>query len=537
MKPAAKSPAANRNRMAVDPAPILCTILDPEHFESLDRYRPSLELRSLVEQICTQDWQITADGFWTRCVPPEYSFNIQGWKIHISATESSAMEMLQRIIPLLAQERVAFKFASDRRMVRLSTSKNWPRSGGGKFITIYPKDAEHFVRLLELCHQASKGVSGPYILSDRPYKDSRVVYYRYGGHKLMDMLDAHGVHIPVILSSDGQVVADERVAFYKTPDWVKDPFQETLGASPLARSPSANDQIKLKDRYVINGAIKYSNAGGIYTGTDLHTGRPVICREARPFIRFGGEDGTDAITLLQKEARILEKLNETGITPHFVDLFSQWEHWFLVEEHLQAESLWGIAMEAIFGHSSQDPAKLFRFYHNTIVKLTRGLQIVHEHQVVLRDFTKQNVLFTHDGQVKFIDFELAYELDRCDRPVAGCTEGYASPEQMSNRIPTVEQDYYALGALILDSLAFTSAGLPLNRGGVLAGLKQVLDDFALPSGLLNIVEGLTEPDPHSRWRPDDVLSALSHMEVRAGDNSPSSAGTDSCPEAGTAGYG
>jgi len=515
MKSSASNNDVTRNRMVLTPAAILYTILDAEHFESLDRYQASPELRCIVEGICTPDWQIQADGFWTRCSPLQYKFNAQGWKIHISATERTATRILQLVVPVLKEEEVAFKFASDLRMVRFSTSKNWPRSGGGKFITVYPKDLNQFLRLLDLCHNATKGFAGPYILSDRPYLDSKVVFYRYGGHKIISSVTARGLHVPMILSPQGDLVPDERVAFYKKPEWIQEPFNDQA-ASGSDTSLSRRDTLKLNGRYHVTGALKYSNTGGVYTGTDLQTGERVIIREARPFVTFGGNDGTEAIALLKKEARVLKKLEASTLTPRFIDLFQQWEHWFLVEEYIQAETLWGYIMNAIFGWSSHEAPKLFAFYRETIVALTKGLQLIHNHQIIVRDLTKTNVMFTADGQAKFIDFELAYEIGGDELPVAGSTEGYASPEQLAHQTPTPEQDYYALGALILESLTFTAGGLRLNRDGIFSGLKQVLDDFSLPAGLLDIVRGLTDLDPTRRWTPYQVLEIIERMEVPAG---------------------
>src|SRR6185503_13721594 len=122
-----------------------------------------------------------------------------------------------------------------------------------------------------------------------------------------------------------------------------------------------------------------------------------------------------------------------------------------------------------------------------------------------------------EHQVKFIDFELAYELDRDDLPIHGWTEGYASPEQLSNNRPTPEEDYYALGSLIVDLINVTASGLSLNREGVLTGLKQILDDFGLPQVFCDVVRGLTDPALTKRWRPEQTLRALDGLTVSSPD--------------------
>jgi serine/threonine protein kinase len=486
------------------------TFLDPQYFETIERYRPTRELIGIVEDLTGDGWDIKSGGFWTNCAPNDYKYQIQGWKIHVSSNRVTAIELLKRIVPLLVEESVAFKFCSDLRMVALGNSKNWPRTGAGKFITIYPGDVEQFKRIIECCYQVTKDFAGPYILTDRPYKDSKVIFYRYGEHTGVSYLNAHGVRVHTILSPEGERMSDDRVPFFRLPDWLTDPF----GATSM---PSSNGgEVWLNGRYRVTGAIRYSSFGGLYSAEDTKTGQSVIIREARPM--FSDEhDWGNSVRLLEKEARILQKLGPTGLTPRFVDMFKEWEHWFLVQEQLDAESLWGYTMNLTLGSAERTSAELLKGFLDTIRTLVEGLQVVHANQIVLRDFTKSNVLFTDNHQVKFIDFELAYEMDRNDRPISGWTEGYASPEQLSNKLPTPEEDYYALGALILDMINVTASGLPLNREGVLAGLNQVLDDFGLPRIFGEIIRGLTAPDPATRWRPEKIMMALDGIRVESPD--------------------
>src|SRR5205823_6508460 len=118
---------------------LLCLFLDPEYFESINRYQPTPEIASLVEHYCDKTWEITRRGFWTYCTPNGYRHIPQGWKIHISGVPQTALDLIRRIAPILIIDGVPFKFCSDLCMVQLASSKNFPPSGGGKFITIYPR--------------------------------------------------------------------------------------------------------------------------------------------------------------------------------------------------------------------------------------------------------------------------------------------------------------------------------------------------------------------------------------------------------------
>src|ERR1051325_6469153 len=126
--------------MRSDQPRFFLTFLDPEYFETIDRYQPSRELISFVEDLTGDRWHSKPGGFWTNFAPNNFAHQVQGWKIHVSSNVETAVELLRRIVPLVVDENIAFKFCSDLRMVGLGNTKNWPRTGAGKFITIYPAD-------------------------------------------------------------------------------------------------------------------------------------------------------------------------------------------------------------------------------------------------------------------------------------------------------------------------------------------------------------------------------------------------------------
>lgn len=485
------------------------TLLDDEYFESIERYRSASEYREIGEALCGGEWSVTPGGFWTQFVPPDYTFLPYGWKIHVSATVANGPETLRRIVPLLVQQRVAFKFCADPAMHDLGLNKNWPRAGAGKFMTIYPQSEAEFRNLIEQCAAAMEGLRGPYILSDRPFPGSATVFYRYGEHRPNRRITASGMPESILVGPDGQIASDARQAYFRLPPWVTDPFEDKLDV--VAPGP---DGIVLKGRYRITTAERYSAIGGIYGGRDEATGEDIIIREVRPLL---GSNTYDPIKILHKEARILQRLASTHLVPRFIDKFQEWEHWFVVQERLNAESLWGYAINFTKMQSAYDvqtSGDLFDAIRKTIQKLVIALGTVHAHQVVLRDLTKSNVMFTRDtDEVRFIDLELAFELDRDDAPIAGWTVGYASEGQLRNERPTPADDHYALGALIHDMLVFTASGLPANRSGVLAGLSLILSDLGLPLVLRDVVEGLTAPDPTRRWSLERVLEALEPARV------------------------
>ncbi|WP_225413696.1 class III lanthionine synthetase LanKC [Stigmatella hybrida] len=495
--------------MFSDRPDFLYSLLDDDYYESIESYVSSPEYLEQVRPHLDDSWRVQVGGYWTYCrLGPDAPRLAEGWKIHLAASELSDLELLRRTVPLLAREKVAFKFCADRRMLQLSSHKNMPRTGAGKFVAIYPSSQESFVRLLALLDEATQGMKGPFLLTDRPYKASKVVYYRYGEHYGYDVLHPSGRRTAVIRSPEGKWVSDERKGYFKLPPWITDPFSDW---KPVER-PKQGAGVPLQNRYRVQAAMKFHGAGGIYRGVDTQTGSNIIIREARPVLG-GTDEDEEGFRLLQKEGRILSKLGPTGYTANFVALFKEWEHLFLVQEQLSAESLWGYSMGFFHGSTELLPSHLFTRIRDTIRKIIAGLKTVHAHDVVLRDITRNNVMFTASHEVKFIDLEFAYELDRTEAPIENWTPGYTSPEQRENGRPHPADDHYAMGALILDMVSFSAPGLDLNREGILASYRQTLADYELPGELYDITVGLLEPERQRRWDLDRVLKVLETCRV------------------------
>src|SRR5215469_8096742 len=382
----------------------LYNLIDRDYHEKFDAYRPrTADFCHLVSARLPSGWTIQRQGLWFHCGSPQNSVPQQGWKIHASATPANAREVLQRISSVLLERAdTDFKFALDMSTLFLLNSKNWSRGGSGKFITIYPHNNRHFLDLIDQLHRATEGLYGPYILSDHRYKNSNVLFYRYGGMRSRDALNIKGERIPMLVAPDGTEIPDQRMAYPVTPSWE---------ASPLPVNGPADDSEMhgIKDgRYQIEQVLAFSNAGGVYRAIDSHTGKRVVIKEARPCVN-STLDGYDAVELLKKEHRLLTLLQDTGIAPQPLDLFKEWEHWFLIEEYIQ-----GLSMAA---HSSEHNVLLrtrpgeeqYRTWYETFravcLSLAKIIEVLHQHGIVFADLSTNNlIVLTGKSELKVIDF-------------------------------------------------------------------------------------------------------------------------------------
>src|SRR5262244_53061 len=109
---------------------------------------------AVVEQAMIGDphgpWTTSVRGMWCVARPAGRRLRGQGWKLHLSATPNSVLDLLAVALPVLVAERCAFKVAATLDAVRWLNSAKCPRGTGGKCVTVYPNDDEQFARLAAL---------------------------------------------------------------------------------------------------------------------------------------------------------------------------------------------------------------------------------------------------------------------------------------------------------------------------------------------------------------------------------------------------
>ncbi|HEV3040325.1 MAG TPA: class III lanthionine synthetase LanKC [Candidatus Angelobacter sp.] len=503
-------------------------LLNKDYPETFDSYTPDKkDFHDVVSAKLPAGWEISRRDIWFHCSSGQNAMPLQGWKIHISATLAHAHEIIDRVSAiLLAHLDTNFKFVLDVPMLSLLNGKNWSRGGSGKFITIYPPGNARFLELIEEIHVATNGLTGPYILSDHRYKDSNVVYYRYGGMRLYEVLNIKGERTPMLLGPGGLPVPDQRCAYPVTPSWVDAPvpFNGT--------SNEGEDGHKIGNgRYTIETVVGHSNAGGVYKAFDQLTNTRVIIKEARPHVS-ASSDGYDAIDLLKKEHRLLCLLSDTGISPRPVDLFQEWEHWFLVEEYIEGTLMSNhSAAHNVLLSTRPEPEDYQRWYgifRKLCISLARISDILQSRNIVFADLSTYNLIVASGkNELKVIDFEAAYQ-PGIDPPSSVYTPGFTSPERLSGGTAGFEDDRYSVGAVLMAYL-FPFNGLfhlkPHAKAGIMAAIQQ---DARLPLSTAEMILDLLGDDPTRRPTPADMSQVLQATPVCCGPT----AGNETQPQDG-----
>lgn len=218
------------------------------------------------------------------------------WKIHVSSKLHDFQTVLGIVQDLLMPLRVNFKFARSVEVVQSLLSFAVAPGSSGKLITIYPNSEPEALRLMELLRTRLSEFVGPEILTDMPFKDSKVVFFRYGRHKPTNQWP------PVLIGPNGERFTDDRRPYFHLPSWITHTFpsdSEITGAS-------------VRKKYTFTGIIKHATTGNIYLASNRLTHNLVIIKEARKYIL----DGPHSYKTFHRKLEYLNarKLRDAGCT-------------------------------------------------------------------------------------------------------------------------------------------------------------------------------------------------------------------------------
>jgi len=391
-------------------------------------------------------WQHTIDDFWHYVRPTGHQLPEQGWKLHVPATPLSACVVLSRCVEVFAEHRCTFKFAKTMRELQVLLEPNADRGSAGKFVTVYPNDDEHAVRVATALHEATLGLPGQTILTDRRFRSNSQVFYRYGPFAPETMLTNDGEYVSILRDGNGKALVDRRGIGRPVPDWLADPFQERH-VEPV----SVPRTVLIGGRFQVHKAIRQSNRGGVYLATDTETGAEVILKRFRRFTA-AALDGTDSLNRARAEARMLDALGPTGASPRILGLLNENGDMFVAMARSSGVPLRRFVARNLRPTPSGTLAMDLSTVLNLAAQLVELVAEVHAAGYVLGDLTPNNVMVSDEGRLVLIDLESA--LRSWEVTVRLTTKAYTAPEEIARSrlvapAPAVTADLYGLGATLL----------------------------------------------------------------------------------------
>jgi tRNA A-37 threonylcarbamoyl transferase component Bud32 len=452
-------------------------------------------------------WQHTVDDFWHYVLPAGHRLPGQGWRLHVPATPLSACVVLSRCVEVFVGHRCAFKFARTMRELQVLLEPNADRGAAGKFVTAYPDDDEHAVRVATALHEATLGLPGQTILTDRRLRSNSQVFYRYGPFAPETTLTTDGEYVSILRDGNGNAVTDRRGIGRPVPDWLTDPFQDK-DIVPV----SVPKSVPVGGRFTVHKAIRQSNRGGVYLATDTVTGTEVILKRFRRFTA-AAVDGTDSLNRARAEARMLDVLGPSGASPRILGLLNENGDMFVAMTKVSGVPLRRFVARSLRPTPSGTLAMALPTVLNLAAQLVDLVAEVHAAGYVLGDLTPNNVMVTDDDRLVLIDLESA--LRSWEVTVRLTTKAYTAPEEIARTrlvapAPAVTADLYCLGATLLylasGSHPPAAEGARVvdlvdrmaARNPVVAALRPVIstllaDDPAARPSLAEVREFLREP--------------------------------------------
>jgi tRNA A-37 threonylcarbamoyl transferase component Bud32 len=449
-------------------------------------------------------WHHTVDEFWHYVQPADRRSPRQGWKLHVPATPLSACVVLSRCIEVFARHRCAFKFAKSMWELQVLLEPNADRTSAGKFVTGYPEDDEHAVRVAADLHEATLGLPGQLILTDRRFRSNSQVFYRYGPFEPRKTLTNDGEYVSVLLDGDGNAIVDSRGIGRPVPEWLSDPFQdEHVEPVQVPRS------VLIGGRFQVHKAIRQSNRGGVFLAEDTQTGTEVILKRFRRHTA-AALDGTDSLNRARAEARMLDALGPTGASPRFLGLLNENGDMFVA-----AELISGVPLRRFVARNLRPTASGALAVDPSVALDLAGqlcdlIAEVHAAGYVLSDLTPNNVMVTDENRLVLIDLESA--LRSWEVTVRLTTKAYTAPEETARTrlvapAPAVTADLYGLGATLM-YLASGSHPPAADRTDVVALVERMAGRNPVVAMMAPMITGLLAEDPRARPSVPEVRSFL-----------------------------
>lgn len=421
----------------------------------------------------------------------------QGWKLHVSATILTAGRVLIAVAEELRTRGVLFKAPGTlSELHKLNCGYYYGASQIGKFLTVYPRVPDEAADLAARLDELTRGIGGPSVPFERPYRLGSRVFYRYGSFQSVNAR-FEGDVLPALRAPDGQLVPDERTYTFFEPSWCPSPFP----APPASRRrPSM-----FGTRYLVYESLIQRGKGGVYQALDMAEVPFKLCivKEGR---RHGETDwgGRDGRARVKTEAHVLRELASAGVrVPLIRDIFEEKRNLYLVLEYLGEQTLERRIRDAV------------------VLPIENALELaaamaalvgeVHESGWAWRDVKPRNIIVDDTGMLNAVDFEGACRPGARDVPPWG-SEGYVPLEWLDPMTDHIKNDLFALGVSCYQILAGArSFGLAIdNIKKISIGRRR----RQVPSDARRIVAALLDSNPNHRPRARAAAEAFAAAASR-----------------------
>jgi serine/threonine protein kinase len=290
-------------------------------------------------------------------------------------------------------------------------------------------------------------------------------------------------------------------------DWKLNRQVDVLGGSKEEREKddSAYGQYLLLDRIATGGMAEVFRAKR--RGVEGFE-KTVAVKRILPHL----SDNKDFVEMFINEAKMVAGLSHPNIVQIF-DLGKIEDTYYIAMEYIDGKDL-----RAILARSHDRDAILDVDLSALIAtKIASALEYAHRHRdpsgrplwIVHRDVSPPNVLISHEGEVKLVDFGIAKAAIKAPSTDSGSLRGkllYMSPEQAWGRAMDKRSDIFSLGTVLFEMLTGRSLFMGTSEMSILERVRaaQFLTPSsfnpAIPIELEAVVAMALKKEPEDRYQ-------------------------------------
>ncbi len=248
----------------------------------------------------------------------------------------------------------------------------------------------------------------------------------------------------------------------------------------------------------INERIGEGGMGTVYKATDLHLNRTVAIKMLHPFL----VSNPDSFKRFRNEAHLSARISHPNVATLFNFQEVEDTH-FIIMEYVKGQALDDIL--ALQGRLPEaEAAKI-------MLQVLEGLGAAHELGIMHRDLKPGNIMITHRGFVKLMDFGIA-RLENTERmtrqnSVIGTLE-YLSPELIKGGAPSKASDLYAVGVMFYEMLSGQSLFSGETEAAVMYQIAHEKAKVQIPGAnkrLVQVIKKLVHKDPNKRYQSTQAV--------------------------------
>ena len=276
----------------------------------------------------------------------------------------------------------------------------------------------------------------------------------------------------------------------------------------------------LQGRYRLLSQVGVGGFGEVYKALDTQHGERVVAIKQINLRGLAPQKTIEATDTFNRELHILSPLKHPNL-PRIYDHFTDPDHWYLVMEFLEGETLERYLenrqrQRSYAGAGTPGLLPLEEIF-DLAFQLCDVLAYLHEQPppIIFRDLKPANIMRSGLGHICLIDFGIArhFRPGRTKDTTPLGSPGYAAPEQYGKAQTTARSDLYSLGALLHHLVTgndpsetpFQFAPLPQLLPTSLAGTRE------LETLILRMVDADSSLRPASAREVKEELQRIAYL--------------------------